>query len=1113
MESQTLAELTDDDLIAYGHDTLRRGRQYAQIGRVISATASDDGAWATARVLGSGGKIYRVEVDLELSQYGIRLHNSCTCPLGASCKHVVAVIMTLRTRPPWRTVSADDHHSDSRRTTPGWQDILGQLVQAEQYVPEPTPVALHIEASGPTGDRRRWRHTMDEWVRIRPMVPGRRNTPWVKTGISWDSLWDTYEAPTLATEVLSALTAITSAHRQHDRYSRWSRIPDWIDLAALGAGWIDLLINARDAGITLLPDRSGKGAVHLESEPGRFVLDISPTDGEDIRVSPHFQLPAMINDGVHPVITLQDADPGSSQSEHDAPIVIGDPPSGWCLRSGRDLWLGGFGPEVDQAASHVVAHGPVTIPRDDWKGFVTDQLPILRRRATVRTDDSLDVPDDVPPRLHLSVRFAPDHVTVLHWSLSYGPREAPTRVLFSEQDRAIRDASQERRLLAAVPDPDTLPALWEGTGQDRRLAVTASLSSFDTVTFTELLPGLQSDERIEVEVEGEPTAYAEVTESPRIALGTAESDDKRDWFDLQISVTVGGHAVPLGTLVTAIAREDEKLLLSNGAWFSLDQPELHKLRELVEEARSLQDKPSDPLRLSVLHAGLWDELVEIGVVEEQAGRWQQSVDALLGIDSAHTPAPAEVPDALRATLRPYQLDGFRWLSLLWDLGLGGILADDMGLGKTLQVLATALRAKERGELTDPMVIVAPTSVLATWVGEVERFAPDLDVAVLDRTRGKSKVPITEAISGADLVVTTYAVARIDAAEFGSVTWSAAVLDEAQFVKNHQAKTYAAMRRLPARVTFALTGTPLENSLMDLWSLLSIVAPGLHPRPQQFRDEWVRPIEAGEDPELLATLRRRIRPLMLRRTKDTVAADLPPKQEQLLHVALHPRHRTIYDRHLTRERQRLLGLIDDLDGNRIAILRALTVMRQMALDPTLVDQATYGGVAPSAKIETLVEQITELAAEGHRALVFSQFTGFLALVRQRLDDEGIEHAHLDGSTRRRREVVEEFRTGQAPVFLISLKAGGFGLTLTEADYVFVLDPWWNPAAENQAIDRAHRIGQTRSVNVYRLVSTDTIEEKVIALQDKKRNLFDRVVDDGELLSGALTADDLRGLLER
>ncbi|WP_162164528.1 DEAD/DEAH box helicase, partial [Intrasporangium chromatireducens] len=337
-----------------------------------------------------------------------------------------------------------------------------------------------------------------------------------------------------------------------------------------------------------------------------------------------------------------------------------------------------------------------------------------------------------------------------------------------------------------------------------------------------------------------------------------------------------------------------------------------------------------------------------------------------------------------------------------------------------------------------------------------------------------------------------------------------VLDEAQFVKNHQARTYAAVRRLPAPFKLAITGTPLENSLMDLWALLSIVAPGLFPSPQRFSETYRRPIESGAAPELLETLRRRIRPLMLRRTKESVATDLPPKIEQVVPVTLNPQHRRIYDRHLARERQRILGLLDDVDRNRIAILRALTKLRQLSLDVHLVEAEAPAKIR-SSKVDALLDQLVEVVAEGHRCLVFSQFTSFLRIVRDRLAEEAIEHVYLDGRTRDRAKRISAFTDGDAPVFVISLKAGGAGLTLTEADYVFVLDPWWNPAVEAQAIDRAHRIGQDKTVMVYRLVSEDTIEEKVLALQERKRELFARVVDEGGLMGAPLSAEDIRGLL--
>ena len=441
--------------------------------------------------------------------------------------------------------------------------------------------------------------------------------------------------------------------------------------------------------------------------------------------------------------------------------------------------------------------------------------------------------------------------------------------------------------------------------------------------------------------------------------------------------------------------------------------------------------------------------------------------------------------------------------------LGGILADDMGLGKTVQTLAMLCRAKEEGRLDAPLLVVAPTSVVGNWAAEAARFTPGLDVATVMETERRRGTPLGAETAGADLVITSYALFRIDHDAYTAQSWSGLVLDEAQFAKNHQAKTYQCARRLDAPFKLAITGTPLENNLMDLWALLSIVAPGLFPSPQRFAEVYRTPIERGSDPALLAALRRRIRPLIRRRTKEQVAADLPAKQEQVLEVTLAPRHRKIYDTHLARERQKVLGLLDDIDKNRFTILKSLTLLRQLSLAPSLVD-AKYASVH-GAKIDVLLENLVEVTRGGHRALVFSQFTGFLHQIRDRLDAAGIGYAYLDGRTRGRAKVIDGFKRGDAPVFLISLKAGGFGLNLTEADYCFVLDPWWNPATEAQAVDRTHRIGQDKTVVVYRLVSTNTIEEKVMALKERKSALFRSVMDEDALLAAPLSADDIRGLL--
>ncbi len=432
----------------------------------------------------------------------------------------------------------------------------------------------------------------------------------------------------------------------------------------------------------------------------------------------------------------------------------------------------------------------------------------------------------------------------------------------------------------------------------------------------------------------------------------------------------------------------------------------------------------------------------------------------------------------------------------------------MGLGKTLQALALICHARGGDSGAGPFLVVAPTSVVSNWVGEAGRFASALRIDAVTDTLARCGRTIAE-VAAADVVVTTYTLFRLDAHAYRAVAWSGLILDEAQYVKNHQAKTYRCARELAAPFKLAITGTPMENNLMELWSLLSITAPGLFPDPKRFAEQFARPIERDGDAEQLGRLRRRIKPLVKRRTKGLVAADLPAKQEQILDVDLHPRHRKLYDTHLQRERQKILGLIDDLDRNRFTILRSITLLRQLSLHAGLVDDDHEA--VPCAKLGALVEQLKDVVGGSHRALVFSQFTRFLAKARARLDAEGIGYCYLDGRTRRRDRVLERFKGGADPVFLISLKAGGFGLNLTDADYCFLLDPWWNPATETQAIDRTHRIGQTRAVMVYRVIARDTIEEKVAALARRKAALFSGVMDEGDLFASSLTAEDIRGLV--
>nr|WP_232328087.1 SNF2-related protein [Kibdelosporangium sp. MJ126-NF4] len=737
-------------------------------------------------------------------------------------------------------------------------------------------------------------------------------------------------------------------------------------------------------------------------------------------------------------------------------------------------------PAPESLQDMVIGEHKLRVPPAEKARFVTRYYPRLRHTAEfVSTDGSFTPPSISRPVLRLNASYRDDHELELDWEWLYRIEGTELRAPLDAEPEAYRDTESERGILARL-------------GRD---PAAATLRDVETMRFTtEELPQLDELADVEVEIIGVRPDYREAG-TVRIGLSTEEIPGKTDWFDLTVTITVDGRAVPFMDVFLALTRDEQYLLLPDGAYFSLQKPELRALHRLIVEARGLLDQRSDSLQLSRFQAGLWDELANVGVVDRQATAWRRQVRGLLDEVPEY-----DVPESLDAELRPYQLDGFRWLAFLWDNDLGGILADDMGLGKTLQTLALISHAAA----DKPFLVVAPTSVVSTWQTEAARFAPGLRVVSISDTLRHKDLPAM--IDGADIVLTSYTLMRLDIDRYAKVEWAGMVMDEAQVVKNHQSKVHQCARRMPAPFKLAITGTPMENNLMELWSLLSITAPGLFPSPVRFQQYYARRIERVGDPGLLAQLRRRIRPLVKRRTKDQVARDLPSKQEQVLEVELHPKHRKVYQTHLQRERLRILGMVRDMNANRFTIFRSLTMLRQLSLHPALIDDDHRD--LPCAKIDALLDQVRDVVAGGHRALVFSQFTSFLEIVRSRLD---VPYCYLDGTTRDRGKVVQQFKDGTAPVFLISLKAGGFGLNLTEADYCFLLDPWWNPATEAQAVDRTHRIGQSRTVMVYRLIAKDTIEQKVMALKKRKAELFASVLDEGDMFGASLNADDIRELL--
>jgi len=480
-------------------------------------------------------------------------------------------------------------------------------------------------------------------------------------------------------------------------------------------------------------------------------------------------------------------------------------------------------------------------------------------------------------------------------------------------------------------------------------------------------------------------------------------------------------------------------------------------------------------------------------------------------DAAMEPPPL---GDLEEVLRPYQKDGVGWLSFLRKNRFGGILADEMGLGKTVQTLAAlraAIRDGDEGERR-PSLIVCPTSLVANWIAEAAKFTPELRTLAL---HGAGRLADFSRISESDLVVTSYALVRRDLDRYGKMEFDTVVLDEAQHIKNRQTQNARAVKAVRARHRLVLTGTPMENSVLDLWSIFDFLMPGYLGSAKDFRERYEIPIAREKDQAIQSRLARRLRPFLLRRLKTDVAKDLPEKLEQVSFCDLTQRQSAAYEQILDTSRQKVLEAEAKQGGakSRMVALQALLRLRQVCCDLRLLDLGEVEPDQASGKLDLFQELLEEAVDGGHRLLVFSQFVSMLTILKESLDASDTAYCYLDGSTRNRQDVVNRFqRDASIPVFLISLKAGGTGLNLTGADTVVHFDPWWNPAVEDQATDRAHRIGQKRVVTSYKLIARGTVEEKILSLQARKREITKGMLGDETAFAESLSWEEIKGLFD-
>ncbi len=576
-----------------------------------------------------------------------------------------------------------------------------------------------------------------------------------------------------------------------------------------------------------------------------------------------------------------------------------------------------------------------------------------------------------------------------------------------------------------------------------------------------------------------------------------------DWFELHGTIDFEGMPVKLPELLAALKRGDQILPLSDGTYGMLPETWLQKYGLIS----GLGEAHEDHLRFRRSQVGLLDALLASqpeAHFDETFSKARQELKRFHGI------VASEPPEGFRGTLRPYQKESLGWMNFLRQFGFGGCLADDMGLGKTIMVLALLQErrlSREENGSPHPSLVIVPKSLVFNWKLEAARFTPEL--RVLDHT-GSSRLQGTDHFDEYDLVITTYGTLRRDALLFKDTRFDYVILDEAQAIKNANTISAKAARLLQSNYRLALSGTPVENHLGELWSLFEFLNPGMLGAARVFNmtDLSAR----NPDEETRKILAQALRPFILRRTKGNVAKELPLKFEQTIYCELEPKQRKLYDELRDHYRRSLTAKIDEqgMSRSKIHVLEALLRLRQAACHPALIEPNRFQ--ESSAKLEMLLPQLTAVLEEGHKVLVFSQFTSFLAILRAHLEKQRITYEYLDGKTTDRQAKVERFQNDpQCTLFLISLKAGGLGLNLTAAQYVYLLDPWWNPVAEAQAIDRAHRIGQTQRVFAYRIISRDTVEEKVLELQKTKRDLADAIINADNSLIRNLEREDLELLL--
>ncbi|WP_308368255.1 MULTISPECIES: DEAD/DEAH box helicase [unclassified Microbulbifer] len=1040
-------------LAACGAGAFQRGQQYAKDQRVTDIRVDGEAGVVYSEV--AGGDVYEQEIHLTPGQRQARISGYCDCPVGHNCKHVAAALLTVMQQ------LESGNASNGNFALSGWQRRLHALSRTSTPLPERRDqrvIYLFDRDSDSDGElevamRRVRRRKNGGWGKI-IAIPG---NPW--------------------------------SYNSNDH------------LSARDSTIAELLANCGNANWEFAPDgRLGALALAEILATGRAFLasgNIPVTAGGERRLT----------------FTWEDAD-----GETRLQAAIEDCTGEWLVAVTEP-------PHYLDLATGLC--GPINTPLTGEQILLLQEMPPVPEHSRLETAqllaeelpaNSLPLPVEQPanvagkpvPLLRLA-RREPQGFLYASLYFLYGEHRVPA---FPSRSTQMVETADGQRLLARNGD-------FESDAEDeleRRGFTGYRLSAGDPGDIGFLLPDdemlpspLRWQEFLERDAEALRAQGWRVETDPSFQLNITRADSLSGELgedSLGIRVNFGGEQLALlPLLVRALEYGDQlpegglMVELEPDKWLNIPSDWLRPVLDTLIELHEEPDLDADG-RLRLHHHNLAPLSQLEDALGEREFQWSggeerralaQQLKNLQGIEAV---AP---PQGLRAELRDYQKEGLNWLAFLHRFRFGGILADDMGLGKTLQTLTFILHLKERGELPATALIVAPTSLLGNWLHEAEKFTPGLRVAI---SHGTDRKPILRKLADYDLVITSYALAQRDAEILAPHPFSLLVLDEAQAIKNPRAKVSQALRQYSAAQRLCLTGTPLENHLGEFWAQFDFLMPGLLGNDKSFNRLYRNPIEKHGEEARQRQLRNRTAPFMLRRTKGQVAGELPPKTEIVQTVTLGSSQQKLYQTVRASMEKAVRKLLQNkgLAKSHIQVLDALLKLRQICCDPALVKIPSAAKVKHSAKLEALLEMLEEMLAEGRKILLFSQFTSMLSIVERELNKRGIAHSKLTGRTRKRDEAINLFQSGEVPLFLISLKAGGFGLNLTAADTVIHYDPWWNPAAENQATDRAHRIGQQKAVFVYKLIAEGTIEERIQELQQRKQSLADALLSgEGSALS--------------